>query len=119
MLATVLSAVTGRVIASLECEDKQISLSAKLVPSTTYPLLLWKDPSDRLPALKTTPKYDCSYSDSFYSHTLLSSQDSWGEGVVSTTQVFRFEGNAKANWFKNSEHTGKLGREGQKHTVVL
>lgn len=32
--------------------------------------------------------------------------------MVSTTQVFRFEGNAKANWFKNSEHTGKLGRDG-------
>lgn len=42
--ATVLSAVTGRVIASLECEDKQISLSAELVPSTTYPPLLWEDP---------------------------------------------------------------------------
>lgn len=55
VLATVLSAVTGRGIASLECEDKQISLSATLVPNTTYPPLLWKDPSGHPPALKTTP----------------------------------------------------------------
>ena len=53
VLPTVLSAVRGRVIASPECEDKQISLSVKLVPSTTYPPLLWKDPSGHPPALKT------------------------------------------------------------------
>lgn len=80
VLAAVPSAVTGRVIASPECEDKQISLSAKPVPSTTDPAPLWKDPCGHPPILKTTPNYDCSALGLLPSHIMVISGSRGGVG---------------------------------------
>lgn len=72
----------GRVIASPECEDKQISLSAKPVPSTTYPPLLWKDACGHPPALKTTPNYDCSAPGLFVQSHIIVISGSLGSGCA-------------------------------------
>lgn len=46
-----------------------------------------------------------------YSHILLSSQDSWEDGWLA--QLWFIDGgNAKTNWFKNSEPTGTQRRRG-------
>ena len=106
VLATVLSAVMGRVIASLECEDKQISLSAKLVPSTTYPPLLWEDPPDHPPTLKTAPRYDCCAPLVTHDcHPWIPGEEGWFEQLRSSGGD-----NAKTNQFKNSEQTRKQTR---------
>lgn len=111
VLATVLSAVMGRVMASPECEDKQISQSAKPVPSSSDPPLLWKDPCGHPPALKTTPNYDCSAPGLFLQSHIIVISGSWRQGMTSTMPTSRRRQYADKLVENTGEQTEKQGRK--------